>query len=61
MARFRCRACGAEGTCEYTGVHACPNCGAQDVQFAIATDELPDDHPLVVWMRSLAEETDPED
>jgi uncharacterized Zn finger protein (UPF0148 family) len=61
MARFRCRVCGTEGTFEYTGGHACPNCGSRDVQVAVRTDELPDDHPLVVWMTSLADERDPED
>jgi hypothetical protein len=34
MASFRCRACGQEGTFEYTGYHACPRCGSRDVQFA---------------------------
>jgi uncharacterized Zn finger protein (UPF0148 family) len=60
MARFRCRACRTEGTFEYTGGHACPNCGSRDVQFALSVDELPDDDPLVTAMKNLAEQTDPE-
>jgi uncharacterized Zn finger protein (UPF0148 family) len=35
MARFRCRACGDEGTSEYDGRHTCPNCGSDDVQLAM--------------------------
>jgi uncharacterized Zn finger protein (UPF0148 family) len=61
MARFRCRACGQEGTFEYDGRHACPRCGSRDVQFALSIGELPDDDPLVVAMKNLAEQTDPED
>jgi hypothetical protein len=56
MARFRCRACGTEGTFEYVGGHACPNCGSRDVQLALHIDELPDDHPLVDAMTALADE-----
>ena len=47
MARFRCRACGEEGTFVYDGRHDCPNCGSLDVQLAIAIEELPDDDPLI--------------
>ena len=48
MARFRCRACGKEGTFVYeTGRHACPLCGSLDVQFAVGIEELPDDDPLI--------------
>ncbi len=39
MARFRCRACGQQGTFEYDGRHACPRCGSQDVQFALGSRE----------------------
>jgi uncharacterized Zn finger protein (UPF0148 family) len=60
MARFRCRACGQEGTFEYEGRHVCPLCGSRDVQFALSIDELPDDDPLVAAIMKLAEETDPE-
>ena len=46
MAKFRCRACGREGTFEYqAGRHACPRCGSPDVQFAIGIEELPDEDP----------------
>jgi hypothetical protein len=57
MARFRCRACRAEGTFEYTGGHACPNCGSRDVQFAIATEELSDDHPLIAALTKMADDS----
>jgi Zn finger protein HypA/HybF involved in hydrogenase expression len=39
MARFRCRACGNEGSFDYTGRHACPNCGSDNVQFALSIEE----------------------
>jgi uncharacterized Zn finger protein (UPF0148 family) len=57
MARFRCRACRAEGTFEYTGGHACPICGFRDVQLAIATEELSDDHPLIVALTKMADDS----
>jgi Zn finger protein HypA/HybF involved in hydrogenase expression len=48
MARFRCRACGQEGSFVYqAGRHECPRCGSSDVQFALGVEELPDDDPLV--------------
>jgi uncharacterized Zn finger protein (UPF0148 family) len=56
MARFRCRACGEEGTFVYDGRRGCPNCGSIDVQLAIGVEELEDDHPLVEAMKRLAEE-----
>ena len=57
MARFRCRACGEEGTIEYlAGRHACPGCGSPDVQFAVGIEELPDDDPLIQAMKRLAEQ-----
>jgi uncharacterized Zn finger protein (UPF0148 family) len=56
MARYRCRACGKEGTFVYDGRHECPNCGSVDVQFAIGVQELPDDDPLIETMKRLAEE-----
>jgi hypothetical protein len=56
MARFRCRACGEEGTFVYDGRRDCPNCGSIDVQLAIGVEELEDDHPLVEAMKRLAEE-----
>jgi Zn finger protein HypA/HybF involved in hydrogenase expression len=57
MARFRCRACRAEGTFEYTGGHACPNCGSRDVQLAIAVEELADDDPLIVALTKMANDS----
>jgi Zn finger protein HypA/HybF involved in hydrogenase expression len=36
MARFRCRACGKEGTFDYTGRRGCPKCGSVNVQFALS-------------------------
>jgi Zn finger protein HypA/HybF involved in hydrogenase expression len=47
MARFRCHACGAEGTFDYDGRRDCPQCGSLDVQLAIVVEDLPDDHPLI--------------
>jgi hypothetical protein len=56
MARFRCRACGQEGTFEYqAGRHACPCCGSPDVH-AIGIEELPDDDPLIQAMERLAQQ-----
>jgi hypothetical protein len=57
MARFRCRACRAEGTFEYTGGHACPNWGSRDVQLAIAVEELRDDDPLIVALKKMADDS----
>jgi hypothetical protein len=56
MARYRCRNCGEEGQFTYEGIHACPICGSNDVQFALAFDELADDDPLMVALKKLAEE-----
>jgi hypothetical protein len=56
MARYRCRACGIEGTFVYDGRHECPNCGSIEVQFALGIEELPDDDPLIEAMERLAEE-----
>lgn len=62
MARFRCRFCGEEGSNVYDpDRHACPNCGSIDVQFAVAIEELPDDHPFFAAMRRLAEPDDHEE
>lgn len=58
MARFRCRACGQEGTFEYDGRRACPRCGAPEVQFALHIEELPDDDPLIEALQRLAEQDD---
>lgn len=58
MARFRCRACGEEGTFVYEGRHVCPRCGSVDVQLAIGVEELPDDDPLIEAMKRLAKEDD---
>lgn len=56
MARFRCRACCAEGDVEYRpGQRSCPLCGSGDVQLALAIAELPDDDPLLDAMRRLAD------
>jgi uncharacterized OB-fold protein len=60
MARFRCRACNQEGTFVYTGGHACPKCGSDNVQFALSIDELPDDDPLIAALTALADEEPPE-
>ena len=57
MARFRCRACRAEGTFEYKGGHSCPNCGSRDVQLAIAIEELSDDDPLIVALTKVADDS----
>jgi hypothetical protein len=61
MARFRCGTCGQEGTFDYVGRHECPNCGSVDVQFALGTEELPDDHPLIEAMKRLAGEDEKKD
>ena len=62
MARYRCRACGQEGTFVYDGRDACPNCGSVKVQFAIGIEELADDDPLLIEaMKRLAEENGNED
>jgi rRNA maturation endonuclease Nob1 len=55
MARFRCRACGSEGTFAYSGRHECPKCGSDDVQFALRIEELGDDDPLIVALTKMAE------
>ncbi len=60
MARFRYHACGKEGEFEYRpGAHACPLCGAHDVQIVLSIAELPDDDPLIEELRRLAEEDEP--
>jgi hypothetical protein len=56
MARYRCGACGKEGTFVYDGRHKCPKCGSVDVQFALGIEQLPDDDPLIEAMKRLAEE-----
>jgi Zn finger protein HypA/HybF involved in hydrogenase expression len=61
MARFRCRACGEEGTFVYDGRRDCPQCGSVDVQLAIGVEELTDDHPLIEAMERLAEQHVAED
>jgi hypothetical protein len=45
MARFRCCACGQEGTFVYKGRHECPLRNSIDVQFAVGIEELPGDDP----------------
>jgi rRNA maturation endonuclease Nob1 len=55
MARFRCRACGSEGTFAYSSKHECPNCGSDNVQFALSIEELGDDDPLIVALTKMAE------
>jgi rubredoxin len=54
MARFRCRACGSEGTFAYSGTHECPNCGSDTVQFTLSIEELGDE-PLIVALTKMAE------
>jgi hypothetical protein len=61
VARFRCRACGKEGTFVYDGRHECPNCSSIDVQFALGIEELPGDDPLIKAMKRLAEEDGKDD
>jgi uncharacterized Zn finger protein (UPF0148 family) len=56
MARFRCRDCNTEGTFEYDGRHACPNCGSRDVQVALSIEELGDDAPLIVALTKMADD-----
>jgi hypothetical protein len=57
MARFRCRACGREGTFEYEeGRHACPMCSSRDVQVALGIEELP--QTIIDAIARLAEEHD---
>ena len=58
MARFRCRACGADGLYDHDRQSVCPKCGSHDVQFAFLVEELPDDHPLLEAMLRLAEDGD---
>jgi rRNA maturation endonuclease Nob1 len=55
MARFRCHACGSEGTFAYFGKHECPNCGSANVQFALSIEEMADDDPLIVALTNMAE------
>jgi hypothetical protein len=58
MARFRCRACGEEGTFVYDGRRECPRCQSIEVQFAIGIEELADNDPLIEAMKRLGEEDD---
>jgi hypothetical protein len=55
MARFRCRACGEDGTFVYDGRHAFPRCGSVDVRFALSIEEPADDDPLITARAKLAE------
>jgi rRNA maturation endonuclease Nob1 len=57
MARFRCRACGIEGTFDYTGRHACPKCGSNNVQFALSVEELGDDDPIILALTKMADDS----
>jgi len=57
MARFRCRACGDDGTFDYDGRRACPNCGSRDVQFALSILELADDDPLIVALTRMTDDS----
>ncbi len=59
MARFRCTACGRMGECDYERHrHECPRCGSEEVVFALAIDELPEQ--LVATLRR-AEPLDDDD
>jgi Zn finger protein HypA/HybF involved in hydrogenase expression len=60
MARFRCRACGEEGTFVYDGRHECPRCGSVDVQFALSIEQLADDDSLILALTKLAKDEPPE-
>ena len=42
MAGFRCRGGRDEGTSDYTGRHACPQCGSGNVEFALNIEETSD-------------------
>jgi hypothetical protein len=55
MARFRCRDCNTEGTFAYSGKHACPECGSDNVQFALSIEELGDDDPLIAALTKMVE------
>jgi len=56
MAKFRCRACGREGTWVYDPERfTCPLCDSIDVHFEIFRGELPDDDPVAQRMDALAE------
>lgn len=62
MARFRCRACGRDGTWTYDPErHACPLCGSIDVQFAVGIDELPDDDSPIGTLTRMADGGDASD
>jgi hypothetical protein len=39
MARFRCRACGADGPYDYDRRSGCPKYGSRDVRFAFLVEE----------------------
>jgi hypothetical protein len=60
MAKFRCRACGEEGTFVYDGRQECPHCRSVEVQFALGIEELPDGDPLVEAIKKPTEEDDKE-
>ncbi len=60
MARFRCCGFGEEGTFDYTGRHACPKCGYDNVQFVLSIEEMADDHPLIAALTELAENDPPQ-
>jgi hypothetical protein len=40
MARFRCRACGEDGTFDYIGRHAWPKCSSDNVPFALSIEGI---------------------
>jgi hypothetical protein len=57
MARFRCRACGREGTFEYDERRrGCTMCGSRDMQVALAIEEVPPS--IIDAIRRLADEHD---
>ena len=57
MAKFRCRACCAEGTFVYDPErYTCPICDSINVQFVIGIEELPDDDRLIEAMKRRAEQ-----
>jgi len=60
MARYKCRSCGNDGEFAYEGIHACPQCGSTEVQFALSIEELPDDAPIIAALMASADEVSDE-
>jgi len=58
MACFR--GCSEKGTFDHIGLHACPKCGSDNVQFALSIEKLADDDPLIAALTALAEDDPPQ-